>query len=60
MAFQVAQATKEDKIVIVTPKTEYMFTTERQDMVFSISLCVTIYYPAMCDYESKTQPLGEN
>ena len=34
MDFQVVKVNKEDKIVIMTSKTEYTFTPERYDMVY--------------------------
>ena len=53
MAFQAVQVTKEDKanddIVIMTSKTEYIFTPERQDMVYT-QYQTDINYPACaCD-----------
>ena len=34
MDFQVVKVNKEDKIIIVTSKTEYTFTPERYNMVY--------------------------
>ena len=36
MAFQVVQVNKEDKIIVVTSKTEYTFTPERYNIVIMV------------------------
>ena len=58
MDFQIVKVNKEDKLVIVTSKTEYTFTPERYDMVYITCMCVVnftkdINYPACVIYSEQ-------
>ena len=58
MDFQVVEVNKEDKIVIVTSKTEYTFTPERYDMVYV--MCVMNFTKRYFNYPACVITVGTN